>query len=92
MLIHFAPSLTIAITLLLARNALSQMDGPTRASCVMAVVAPGERPAAASTAAVPKTLAWAAGSMISGYLLTVSTLAGRYSSEAPLKHVTTYCF
>jgi predicted MFS family arabinose efflux permease len=49
------------------------MDVPTRTSYVMAVVAPEERPAAASVTAVPKTFAWAAGSMISGYLLTLST-------------------
>ena len=72
-LIPFAPDLTIAIALLLARSALSQMDVPTRASYVMAVVAPEERPAAASITAVPKTFAWAAGSLISGYLLTLST-------------------
>jgi len=39
----------------------------------MAVVAPEERPAAASITAVPKTFAWAAGSIISGYLLTLSS-------------------
>src|SRR5882724_13648935 len=72
-LIPFAPDLATAIGLLLARSALSQMDVPTRASYVMAVVAPEERPAAASITAVPKTFAWAAGSMISGYLLTLST-------------------
>ena len=73
MLIPFAPDLTTAIGLLLARSALSQMDVPTRSSYVMAVVAPEERPAAASITNVPKTFAWAAGSMISGYLLTLST-------------------
>src|SRR6267142_3498613 len=72
-LIPFAPNLTIAIALLLARSALSQMDVPTRASYVMAVVAPEERSAAASITAVPKTFAWAAGSLISGYLLTLSS-------------------
>ena len=72
-LIPFAPNLTTAIALLLARSALSQMDVPTRTSYVMAVVAPEERPAAASITAVPKTFAWAAGSMISGYLLTLSS-------------------
>ena len=71
-LIPFAPDLATAIGLLLARSALSQMDVPTRTSYVMAVVTPEERPAAASLTAVPKTFAWAAGSMISGYLLTVS--------------------
>jgi predicted MFS family arabinose efflux permease len=73
MLVPFSPNLATAIGLLLARSALSQMDVPTRASYVMAVVAPEERPAAASITAVPKTFAWAAGSMISGYLLTLST-------------------
>ena len=72
-LIPFAPNLTTAIGLLLARSALSQMDVPTRSSYVMAVVTPEERPAAASITAVPKTFAWAAGSLISGYLLTLTT-------------------
>jgi MFS family permease len=72
-LIPFAPDLATAIALLLARSALSQMDVPTRTSYVMAVVSPEERPAAASLTAIPKTFAWAAGSMISGYLLTLST-------------------
>jgi MFS family permease len=72
-LIPFAPNLATAIALLLARAALSQMDVPTRTSYVMAVVTPSERPAAASITAVPKTFAWAAGSLISGYLLTLST-------------------
>src|SRR5437016_11366356 len=72
-LVPFAPNLWIAIALLLARSALSQMDVPTRNSYVMAVVAPEERPAAASVTAVPKTFAWAAGSLISGYLMTLST-------------------
>jgi MFS family permease len=72
-LVPFAPDLPIAIALLLARSALSQMDVPTRSSYVMAVVAPEERPAAASVTAVPKTFAWAAGSLISGYLLTLSS-------------------
>ena len=72
-LIPFAPNLATAIGLLLARSALSQMDVPTRTSYVMAVVAPEERSAAASITAVPKTFAWAAGSIISGYLLTLSS-------------------
>jgi MFS family permease len=72
-LIPFAPDLTTAIGFLLARSALSQMDVPTRTSYVMAVVSPEERPAAASLTAVPKAFAWAGGSMISGYLLTLST-------------------
>jgi predicted MFS family arabinose efflux permease len=71
--VPFAPNLWTAIALLLARSALSKMDVPTRASYVVAVVAPEERPADASITAVPKTFAWAAGSIISGYLLTLSS-------------------
>src|SRR4051794_17042858 len=47
-LVPFAPSLGVAVALLLVRSALSQMDVPTRTSYVMAVVEPGERAAAAS--------------------------------------------
>jgi predicted MFS family arabinose efflux permease len=46
--VAFAPSLASAITLLLARFALSQMDVPTRQAYVMAVVDPSERTAAAA--------------------------------------------
>jgi MFS family permease len=53
----FAPNLPIVLALLLVRSALSQMDVPTRTSYVMAVVTPGERAAAASVTAVPRSLA-----------------------------------
>lgn len=44
----FAPSLGIAIALLLVRTCLAQMDVPTRQAYVMAVVEPSERVAAAA--------------------------------------------
>jgi MFS family permease len=46
--VAFAPNLASAITLLLARFALSQMDVPTRQAYVMAIVDPSERTAAAA--------------------------------------------
>jgi predicted MFS family arabinose efflux permease len=46
--VAFAPNLASAITLLLARFALSQMDVPTRQAYVVAVVEPSERTAAAA--------------------------------------------
>ena len=46
-LIAFAPSLAIAIGLLLARSVLSQMDVPVRQAYVAALVDPAERTAAA---------------------------------------------
>lgn len=73
MLVPFAPSLSIAVGLLVARSALSEMDVPTRTSYVMAVVTPEERPATASITAVPRSLASALSPLLSGYLLSVST-------------------
>jgi MFS family permease len=64
------PDVGVALALLLARAALSQMDVPTRSSYVMAVVTPGERAAAASVTAVPRGLASAASPALAGSLLT----------------------
>jgi MFS family permease len=72
-LVPFAPSLPIAIGLLMARSLLSQMDVPTRSSYVMAVVTPPERPAAASITSVPRSLATALAPLGAGYLLTLSS-------------------
>ncbi len=62
----FAPTVGLALGLLLLRAALSQMDVPTRTSYVMAVVTPAERTAAASFTAVPRSLAAAAGPALAG--------------------------
>lgn len=48
MLIPLAPSLPVAIALLLARQTLSQMDVPTRQAYIVALVSPEERTAAAA--------------------------------------------
>jgi predicted MFS family arabinose efflux permease len=63
-----APSLEVALALLLVRAALSQMDVPTRSSYVMAVVTPPERPAAASVTSAPRSLAAAASPAMAGAL------------------------
>ena len=55
------------------RAALSSMDVPARSSYVMAVVTPAERPAAASIAAVPRSLAAAVSPALAGYLLTLTS-------------------
>ncbi len=72
MLVPFMPNLPLAILLLLARSALSQMDVPTRNSYVMAVVSPAERSAAVSVTSVPRSLAAAASPVLAGYLLALS--------------------
>ncbi|MGB5131204.1 MAG: MFS transporter [Steroidobacteraceae bacterium] len=70
-----APSLELALALLLVRAALSQMDVPTRSSYVMAVVTPPERPAAASLTSVPRSLAAAASPAIAGALFAAGLQA-----------------
>jgi len=68
----FMPNAPLAVTCLLVRAALSQMDVPTRTSYVMAVVTPEERPAAASITAVPRSLAVALPPLAAGWMLSVS--------------------
>jgi MFS family permease len=71
----FAPSLPLALTLLLCRSALSQMDVPTRSAYVMAVVTPAERPAAASFTAVPRSLASAVSPTLAGAMFAAGWIA-----------------
>lgn len=71
----FATRLDVALGLLLVRAALSQMDVPTRSAYVMALVEPGERAAAASYVAVPRSLAAAISPSLSGALLAAGWFA-----------------
>ena len=74
-LTSFFAGIPVALALLFVRSALSQMDVPTRAAFVMAVVTPQERAAAASFTAVPRSLAAAASPAIGGALFAVGWLA-----------------
>ncbi|ODT33737.1 MAG: ABC transporter permease [Lautropia sp. SCN 70-15] len=71
----FAPTMPVALGLLLARSALSQMDVPPRTAYVMGVVTPAERAAAASFTAVPKSLAAALSPSLGGAMLAAGWLA-----------------
>jgi MFS family permease len=71
----FAPTLDIALALLLLRSALSQMDVPARGAYVMSVVTPAERPAAASFTAVPRSLASSLSPAITGALFAAGAMA-----------------
>ncbi|OCP21285.1 MULTISPECIES: MFS transporter [unclassified Ensifer] len=72
LLAAFAPTLPMALVLLLIRAALSQMDVPTRSSYVMAVVTEAERAAAASVTSVPRSLAAAVSPALAGALFAAS--------------------
>jgi len=81
----FAASLPVALGLLFLRALLSQMDVPTRAAFVMAVVTPSERAAAASFTAVPRSLAAAAGPTLGGLLFAGGWLAAPLVACGALK-------
>ena len=70
-----SPTLELALGLLLARSALSQMDVPARSAFVMSVVTPAERPAAASFTAVPRSLAAALSPSLTGVMFAAGAMA-----------------
>lgn len=80
-----APDLEIALVLLLLRSALSQMDVPTRAAYVMAVVTPGEWTAAASFTATSRSLASIASPTLTGALLAGGMLSAPLIACGALK-------
>lgn len=71
----FAPTLHVALGLMLLRSLLSQMDVPARGAYVMSVVTPAERPAAASFTAVPRSLASSLSPSITGALFAAGAMA-----------------
>ena len=74
--VPFAPTLHLAIALLLLRFSISQMDVPTRQSYTMAVVAPDERAAAAGTTGIARTVGAAVAPLAAGPLYASAGLSG----------------
>ncbi len=70
MALPLMPNLPLAITLLLVRFSISQMDVPTRQSYTMAVVAPEERSAAAGVTGIARTIGSSLSPGIAGLLLS----------------------
>jgi len=69
MLVPLMPNLPLAITLLLLRFSISQMDVPARQSYTMAVVSPEERSAAAGVTGVARTLGASAAPLFAAPLI-----------------------
>jgi predicted MFS family arabinose efflux permease len=69
-----APTAPVAVGCLLLRAACSQMDVPARQAFVMAVGPPEERAAAASVTNVPRSLAAALPPLVTGAMLTWSSV------------------
>jgi MFS family permease len=69
MAVPFAPSFKWAVILFLCREAVVEMDVPTRQSYVAAVVAPSERTLASGMTNLARNLFWAVGSTVAGVLM-----------------------
>jgi MFS family permease len=65
----FAPSLKWAVLLFLCREALVEMDVPTRQSYVAAVVLPNERTFASGITNLARNIFWAIGSTVAGFFM-----------------------
>lgn len=71
----FAPSLKLAMLLFLCREALVEMDVPTRQSYVAAVVLPNERTFASGITNLARNVFWAVGSAVAGFFMQNIALA-----------------
>ena len=75
-LVPLMPNFPLAITLLLLRFSISQMDVPTRQSYTMAVVAPDERSAAAGVTAIARSVGAAVSPALCGVFFAYPALLG----------------
>ena len=75
-LVPLMPSLPLAVGVLLARFAISQMDVPTRQSYTIAVVEPDERSAAAGVTGIARSLGAAISPSLATPLMQSAPLAG----------------
>ena len=70
-LVPLMPNFALAISVLLLRFSISQMDVPTRKAYTMAVVAPDERSAAAGITGIARSIGASLSPVIAGALLSV---------------------
>jgi MFS family permease len=75
MAVPFAPSFKWAVALFLCREALVEMDVPTRQSYVAALVAPEERTFASGVTNLARNVFWAVGSSVAGFLMQSLTFS-----------------
>lgn len=73
-LVPLMPTLPLAISLLLLRFSISQMDVPTRQSYTLAVVDPDERSAAAGVTAIARSVGAAVSPSLTGIFFSVPAL------------------
>jgi MFS family permease len=76
LLVPASPGAALAAALFLAREALVEMDVPTRQSYVLAVVRPPERTFASGVTNVTRNVAWAIGPSLAGTVMQHISPAG----------------
>lgn len=75
LLVPLMPNLPLAMTVLLLRFSISQMDVPTRQAYTMALVAPEERSAAAGVTGIARTLGASLSPILAGPLYASAALS-----------------
>lgn len=86
-LLAFAPSLSIAVSLFFARMSLSQMDVPTRQSYIMGVVGENERIPAAVFTNTSRNISQAISPSITGIIIQTLSLSAPFVVGGVLKIV-----
>lgn len=84
-LVPLMPNLPLAITCLLLRFSISQMDVPTRQSYTMAVVAPEERSAAAGITGIARSVGSSVAPALAGTMLSAGWLSAPFITAGVLK-------
>jgi len=74
MLMPLMPTLSLAISMLLLRFSISQMDVPTRQSYTLAVVAPDERSAASGVTSIARSVGAALSPSLAGIFIGIPAL------------------
>ena len=82
-----APTATVAVALLLARQLLSQMDVPTRQAYVMGIVEDHERETAAAVTTLWRTVAQAVTPAVTGWVMQTVALSAPFVLGGGLKIV-----
>lgn len=85
MMVPLAGTFVLSMTFFLARQAISQMDVPTRQSYTMAVVTPEERTVAAGVTSISRNIAQATSPSLSGYAMQFISLSSPFFIGGSLK-------
>lgn len=87
LLVPFAPNLGIAVAVLLARFALSQMDVPARQAYIVSIVPPGERAGAVAMTGAVRGVAMSFGPWLAGVAIGAASFGIPFFAGGGLKIV-----